>query len=228
MNPLIKTEHMYKIYYSESGDVHALHDINLNIFKGEFVSIVGHSGSGKSTFMNMIGCLDSPTSGSYHLNGTNVSQLSQNNLSTIRNKEIGFIFQSFNLIPTLTALENVQLPLFYHGFKKEIRQKLALNALEKVGLSDRIKHKPTQMSGGQQQRVAIARAIASNPPIILADEPTGNLDSKTGSQLINIMKELNNDGHTIILITHDNTLAALSKRTVRIHDGEIINDVMNF
>ena len=201
MEHLIKVMDLCKIYNPGENEVRALDHVNLEIDRGEFVAIIGQSGSGKSTFMNMLGCLDIPTSGKYYLNGTDVSTMSDNELSLVRNKEIGFIFQGFNLIPNLTAVENVELPLIYRGIDKKERRKLATEALEMVGLSHRIHHKPSEMSGGQQQRVAIARAIAAKPPVILADEPTGNLDSASSKEILNILKTLHKDGRTVILIT---------------------------
>ena len=208
------------------GDInlYALNSVNLKILKNEFVAILGPSGSGKSTLMNIIGCLDTPTSGRYILDGNEASKLSDNQLAEIRNSKIGFVFQQFNLIPQLTALENVELPLIYKGMSASKRHKIAKEALERVGLSDRINHRPRQLSGGQQQRVAIARAIVTNPSIILADEPTGNLDSKSGEEIMQIFKQLHNQGCTVVLITHDNHIASQAKRIVRIHDGKIIED----
>ena len=190
----------------------------------EFVAIIGHSGSGKSTLMNMLGCLDVPTSGSYFLHGKDVSRMSDDELSDVRNREIGFIFQGFNLIANLTALENVELPLIYRGVGKKERRELAEAALEKVGLGQRMSHKPSEMSGGQQQRVAIARAIAQAPPVILADEPTGNLDSGSTKEIMSILKQLHREGRTVILITHDNDIAAQARRVIRIKDGKIEAD----
>lgn len=222
MNNLIKLEKVYKIYNPGESEVHALDGISLKINKGEFIAIIGKSGSGKSTLMNILGCLDIPTSGTYLLKDKNISEANDKYLSEIRNKEIGFIFQGFNLIPSLDSLENVELPLIYRGILKKERRELAREALIKVGLESRLHHKPSQMSGGQQQRVAIARAIASSPSIILADEPTGNLDSKSGDDIIKILTELNELGKTVILITHDNKIAEKSKRVIRIMDGKIV------
>jgi len=227
MEELIEIRDMCKIYNPGENEVRALDHVDLKINKGEFVAIIGQSGSGKSTLMNMLGCLDVPTSGNYILNGADVSNLSDDELSDIRNKEIGFIFQGFNLIANLTALENVELPLIYRGVSKKERDKLAVDALEKVGLEHRMEHRPAQMSGGQQQRVAIARAIAQAPPIILADEPTGNLDSNSSVEIIKILKELHEDNRTVILITHDNEIAAQAKRVIRIKDGKIERDYQN-
>ncbi len=227
MNALIKIRDMCKIYNPGENEVRALDHIDLNINRGEYVAIIGQSGSGKSTLMNMLGCLDIPTSGDYYLNGSDVSTLEDDELSDIRNHEIGFIFQGFNLIAGLTALENVELPLMYRGVSKAKREALAIEALKKVGLGERMTHKPAEMSGGQQQRVAIARAIAQAPPIILADEPTGNLDSHSTSEIIAILKELYQEGRTVILITHDNEIAAQARRVVKIRDGRIEKDYYN-
>ena len=206
---------------------HALNGIDMHIDDGEFVFLVGQSGSGKSTLMNMLGCLDVPTSGTYILNGQDVSNLTDDDLSDIRNREIGFIFQGFNLIAGLTALENVELPLIYRGVPKKERIRLSEIALEKVGLKARMDHKPSEMSGGQQQRVAIARAIAQAPPVILADEPTGNLDSGSTKEIMEILKGLHAEGRTVILITHDNEIAERAKRIIRIMDGKIVDDRIN-
>lgn len=204
--------------------IQALRNINLSIRKNEFVAIVGPSGSGKSTLMNMLGCLDVPTSGTYILDGLEVSNLTDDELAEIRSKKIGFIFQSFNLIQKLTALENVELPLIYMGVRTSERLKRAKSALENVGLGDRLDHKPNELSGGQQQRVAIARALINNPPIIFADEPTGNLDTKSGVEIMNLLKALHKRGNTIVLITHDNDIAKQADRIIRIHDGVIVED----
>jgi len=222
--PLIEVHDMYKIYNPGENEVRALDGVSLSIDEGEFVAIVGHSGSGKSTLMNMLGLLDECTSGSYHLHGHNVSNLTDDELSDIRNLHIGFIFQGFNLISSLTAQANVELPLIYRGMKKEERAALAKEALARVGLTKRAHHRPAQMSGGQQQRAAIARAVAARPPIILADEPTGNLDSKSGRDVMRILHELNREGRTVILITHDADIAEEASRIVRIHDGKIVED----
>lgn len=224
MNTLIEVQNMYKIYNPGENEVRALDGVSLKVHEGEFVAIIGHSGSGKSTLMNMLGCLDVPTKGEYILNGRDVSHLSDNELSEVRNNYIGFIFQGFNLIPNLTAIENVELPLIYRHVDKSKRRRLAVEALKKVGLENRMKHKPAEMSGGQQQRVAIARAIAAAPPLILADEPTGNLDSKSTKDIMKILDELNEQGNTIVLITHDDGIAANAKRVVRIMDGRIESD----
>jgi len=222
--PLIEIYDMHKVYNPGENEVRALDGVSLTIDEGEFVAIIGHSGSGKSTLMNMIGLLDECSSGSYFLRGHNVSSLSDDELSGIRNLHIGFIFQGFNLIPSLTAQANVELPLIYRGMKKDEREQLAEEALERVGLTKRAHHRPAQMSGGQQQRAAIARAVAARPPIILADEPTGNLDSKSGRDVMRILHELNDEGRTVILITHDNEIAEEAKRVIRIHDGKIVED----
>ena len=222
---LIDIKNVFKIYNEgEEREVRALNGVSLTIDRGEFVAIVGQSGSGKSTLMNLIGCLDIPTYGEYHLDGTDVTDLSDRQLSHVRNKQIGFIFQGFNLIPALSAYENVELPLIYQGIRASVRRERVRDALERVSLWDRRDHKPTEMSGGQQQRVAIARAIATHPPIIMADEPTGALDSKTGRHVLEILHTLNQEGSTIILITHDNGIAATAHRVVRISDGRIVAD----
>lgn len=226
MRALVEIVDMCKIYNPGENEVRALNHVNVTINEGEFVAIIGQSGSGKSTLMNMLGCLDVPTSGTYLLNGQDVSGLSDNELSDIRNREIGFIFQGFNLIQNLTALENVELPLIYRKVSKGKRINLAEAALEKVGLANRMDHKPAEMSGGQQQRVAIARAIAQAPPIILADEPTGNLDSVSTKEIMQIMRELHSEGRTIILITHDNEIAAQADRVIKIKDGYIESDMI--
>lgn len=224
MKELIRVEDMYKIYNPGENEVRALDGVSLSVSEGEFVAIIGHSGSGKSTLMNMLGCLDVPTQGTYILNERDVSHLSDNELSDVRNNDIGFIFQGFNLIPNLTAIENVELPLIYRHVDRNTRRRLAEEALCKVGLEKRMKHKPSEMSGGQQQRVAIARAIAAAPPLILADEPTGNLDSKSTKDIMAILNELNEQGNTIVLITHDDGIAENAKRVVRIMDGQIESD----
>ncbi len=218
---------MCKIYNPGENEVRALDHVSLTINRREFVAIIGQSGSGKSTLMNMLGCLDVPTSGTYILDGKDVSTLTDDEQSDIRNKEIGFVFQGFNLIANLTALENVELPLIYRGVGVRERRELAERALEIVGLGNRSSHRPAEMSGGQQQRVAIARAIAQAPPIILADEPTGNLDSGSTKEIMGILKRLHEEGRTVILITHDNEIAASAKRIIRIRDGQIVEDRMN-
>lgn len=224
---LIKVKDLCKIYNPGENEVRALDHVNLEIQKGEFVAIIGQSGSGKSTFMNMLGCLDVPSSGEYYLNGTDVSTMKDNELSVVRNREIGFIFQGFNLIANLTAIENVELPLIYRGIDRKTRRNLAIESLKMVGLEKRLHHKPNEMSGGQQQRVAIARAIAAKPPVILADEPTGNLDSASSREILGILKDMHKTGKTIILITHDNGIADQAKRVVRIMDGKIESDTIN-
>ena len=227
MSALVEIQDISKIYNPGENEVRALDHISLTIQKGEFVAIIGQSGSGKSTLMNMIGCLDVPTEGTYILNGQNVSKLSDNELSDIRNQEIGFIFQGFNLIANLTAQENVELPLIYRGVPKKERHELSVAALKKVGLAHRMDHRPSEMSGGQQQRVAIARAIAQAPPVILADEPTGNLDSASSMEILDILKQLHAENRTVILITHDNDIAKQAKRVIRIKDGKIERDYEN-
>ncbi len=224
MSGLVEIRDICKIYNPGENEVRALDHVSVTIDEGEFVAIIGQSGSGKSTLMNMLGCLDVPTSGTYRLHGQDVGEMSDDELSDIRNREIGFIFQGFNLIPNLTARENVELPLIYRGVSKGQRGSLAEKALEKVGLAHRMEHKPSEMSGGQQQRVAIARAIAQAPPIILADEPTGNLDSHSTLEIMNILRELYEEGRTVILITHDNEIAARAKRVIKIKDGHIEAD----
>ena len=227
MSHLIELKNAYKIYNPGENEVRALDGVNLQIDSGDFVAIVGHSGSGKSTLMNMLGLLDVVTSGTYILNGKDVSDMDDDELSRIRNLEIGFIFQGFNLIPSLTAQGNVELPLIYRGMKAEQRHELSQAALKRVGLEKRMDHLPSQMSGGQQQRVAIARAVAAKPPLILADEPTGNLDSNSGREVMQIINELWAEGRTIILITHDDSIAETAHRVIRISDGKIVEDYIN-
>ncbi|MCI6553698.1 MAG: ABC transporter ATP-binding protein [Lachnospiraceae bacterium] len=224
MGILIDIRDICKIYNPGENEVRALDHVDLTIEENEFVAIIGQSGSGKSTLMNMLGCLDTPTSGTYMLHGQDVSCLSDDELSDIRNKEIGFIFQGFNLIQNLTALENVELPLIYRGVSRKERLSLSQTALSKVGLDGRKTHKPSEMSGGQQQRVAIARAIAQAPPVILADEPTGNLDSGSSREIMDILKKLHEEGRTVILITHDNDIAAQARRVIKIKDGRVVQD----
>ncbi|MBO5178934.1 MAG: ABC transporter ATP-binding protein [Clostridia bacterium] len=221
---MIDLKNIYKIYKLGENEVFALNDVSLHIDRHEFVSIIGPSGSGKSTLMNILGCLDVPTKGTYTLDGKLVAGKTDDELAEIRNNMIGFVFQGFNLLPKLSAIENVELPLIYKNIPAGERRKLAKEALEKVGLGERINHKPTELSGGQQQRVAIARALVTNPPIILGDEPTGNLDSKVGKEVIDIFKDLHAQGNTIILITHDSDVAAQAKRIVRIQDGKLYEE----
>ncbi len=215
---------IYKIYLVGDTQIRALDGINLHIDEKEFVAIVGQSGSGKSTCMNMVGCLDIPTSGKYILNGSDVSKLNEDELSEIRNLTLGFIFQQYNLISKLNVFENVELPLIYRGIEKHDRQRMVEESLSRVGLLNRIYNMPSQLSGGQQQRVSIARALSGNPPVILADEPTGALDSKTGQEVLELLKQINEEGSTIVLITHDNSIAHQAKRIVRLHDGIITED----
>lgn len=227
MGALIHIENMKKIYNPGENEVRALDGIDLDIERGDLVAIVGHSGSGKSTLMNMLGCLDTPTSGKYVLDGQDVASMTDNQLADVQNKEIGFIFQGFNLISNLDAVGNVELPLVYRGVSKNERKQLAMEALKSVGLEDRMKHKPNEMSGGQQQRVAVARAVAAKPPIILADEPTGNLDTKSTQEILEILKELHRSGRTVIIITHDEEIASQAHRVIRILDGRIEEDYCN-
>ncbi|MGN0182060.1 MAG: ABC transporter ATP-binding protein [Candidatus Ornithomonoglobus sp.] len=224
MPHLVELKDIYKIYHMGETDVHALDGISLTIDRGEFVAIVGSSGSGKSTCMNIIGCLDVPTSGTYKLNGRNITNYSEDELADVRNKMLGFIFQQYNLIPKLTVIENVQLPLLYAGLSEKEQRKRAMLALKRVGLDSKAKNLPAQLSGGQQQRVSIARALAGNPSVILADEPTGALDSKTGRDVMLFLQQLNREGNTIILITHDNSIAARASRIIRVTDGRIVYD----
>ena len=222
---LVTLKNVYKIYGEGlESEVRALDGVSLTIGRGEFAAVVGQSGSGKSTMMNVLGCLDIPTRGDYFLDGTDVRELTDKELSHIRNRQIGFIFQQYNLIQSLSVLENVELPLIYQGIRADDRYDMAMEALERVGLANRVKHKPTEMSGGQQQRVAIARAIATRPPIIMADEPTGALDSHTGLEVLGFLQQLNKEGTTVILITHDNGIAATARRIVRLADGRIVDD----
>ena len=227
MKKLVEIKDVCKIYNPGENEVRALNHVSLTIGEGEFVAIIGQSGSGKSTLMNMLGCLDTPTSGKYFLHGQDVSHMTDDEQSDVRNREIGFIFQGFNLIPSLTALENVELPLIYRGVGKKERDRLASAALKSVGLAKRMTHKPNEMSGGQQQRVAIARAIAQAPPILLADEPTGNLDTASTKEIITIIKRLYHEGRTVIIITHDPGIASQAKRIITISDGMIKSDIIN-
>ena len=224
MTHLIELKDVYKIYPMGDETVHALDGVSLSIDQGEFVAIVGSSGSGKSTAMNIIGCLDVPTSGTYHLGGVDVSTMDDDQQAEIRNKMLGFIFQQYNLIPKLSVLENVELPLLYAGVPAEERRDRAIRSLERVGLADKWKHLPSQLSGGQQQRVSIARALAGSPSVILADEPTGALDSRTGREVLSFLKQLNREGDTVVLITHDNSIAVRADRIIRLQDGRIIYD----
>jgi putative ABC transport system ATP-binding protein len=226
--PLIRMEAVSKLYYMGEIEVPALRDATLTVTAGEFIALVGSSGSGKSTMLHLLGCLDRPTSGRYLLEGSDVSKLDKDERAFIRRQQIGFVFQSFNLLPRTTAQENVELPLLYGPYmSNRERAERALNALEKVGLSDRINHYPSQLSGGQQQRVAIARALVTRPDILLADEPTGNIDSRSGEEILDILEGLNSEGKTLILVTHDTAVAARTRRTVRLRDGEIVEDRMN-
>ena len=226
MSALVEVKDMCKVYNPGENEVRALDHVNVTINENEFVAIIGHSGSGKSTLMNMLGCLDVPTSGTYLLHDQDVSRMSDDDLSDIRNREIGFIFQGFNLIPSLSARENVELPLVYRAMPAAQRRQLAEEALNRVGMGHRMDHKPSELSGGQQQRVAIARAIAARPPIIMADEPTGNLDTRSGEDVMKILHELNEEGRTIILITHDNDIARQATRAIRIIDGKVVSDTL--
>jgi putative ABC transport system ATP-binding protein len=221
---MIRTENLTKTYQMGTTEVHALQGVSMEISRNEYVAIMGPSGSGKSTLMNLIGCLDTPTSGRYWLNGKLVSELNDDELARIRNKEIGFVFQTFNLLPRATALHNVELPLVYSGVSSKERMERARKSLDLVELSDRMNHKPSELSGGQRQRVAVARALVNNPSIILADEPTGNLDSKTGVEIMKLFGKLYSDGNTIILVTHDRDVAAYARRVISIRDGRIASD----
>lgn len=224
---LIEVRDVYKIYNPGENQVNALDGVSITIDEGEFVAIIGQSGSGKSTLMNMLGLLDTPTSGEYYINGNLVDDLTDDQMSVIRNEQIGFIFQGFNLIASLSALENVELPLVYRGMKKDERREISINALERVGLGSRMNHLPAEMSGGQQQRVAVARAIAARPPVILADEPTGNLDTRSTKEVMAILHELKDEGRTVIVITHDNEIAEEAERVIRVRDGKVVEDYIN-
>ena len=227
MPSIIELENIQKSYYLGKQELKVLKGISLEIFKNEYVALMGPSGSGKSTLMNILGCLDSPTAGRYILNGEDVSKMPDDDLADVRNKEIGFVFQQFNLLPRLTAAENVALPLVYNGTTKKVRTELALAMLDKVGLADRSHHKPNELSGGQNQRVAIARALVNNPSIILADEPTGNLDSKTSVEIMHIFDKIQADGNTVILVTHEEDIAEYAHRIIRLRDGIIESDRLN-
>lgn len=227
MDKIIETREISKVYKMGSETINALKSISIQINRGEYVAFMGPSGSGKSTLMNIIGCLDTPTAGNYILNKNDVSDLTENELAEIRNKEIGFVFQTFNLLPRASSLENVALPLIYAGYGKSERTDMAQAALESVGLGERSKHKPNELSGGQRQRVAIARALVNNPSIILADEPTGNLDSKTSYDIMDLFQELHNRGNTIIMVTHEDDIAHYSHRIIRLRDGLVESDMLN-
>ncbi|MFA9422387.1 MAG: ABC transporter ATP-binding protein [Sedimentibacter sp.] len=223
---MINLKDITKTYDMGTVQVQVLRGITFHVAKGEYISIIGPSGSGKSTLMNIIGCLDVPTTGEYYLDGKEISTYNEKQLSKIRNEKIGFVFQKFNLLPKLSAYENVELPLVYRGMPSKERKQKTLDALEKVGLLDRMNHNPTELSGGQQQRVAIARALAGEPSILLADEPTGNLDSKSGSDVMNLIKQLSKEGKTIVLITHDNEIAKAAQRNIIIKDGLLLNNII--
>jgi putative ABC transport system ATP-binding protein len=222
---LIETYDLWKTYVMGSEEIHALRGVEITIDRGEYVAIMGPSGSGKSTLMNLIGCLDTPSKGSYLLNGKQVGQMNDDELARIRNEEIGFVFQTFNLLPRATALHNVELPLVYAGVPARDRQKRAREAMEKVELADRMTHRPNELSGGQRQRVAIARALVNNPSILLADEPTGNLDSKTGAEIMGVFDRLHRAGNTILLVTHEADIAAFAHRSIHLRDGQVENDI---
>lgn len=227
MEPIIELSEIKKEYKIGTEEIHALSGVTLNIFKNEYVALMGPSGSGKSTLMNIIGCLDSPTSGEYILNTIAVAKMSDNELAEVRNKQIGFVFQTFNLLPRSTTLENVMLPLVYAGIEKSRREEMAKKVLKQVGLENRMTHKPNELSGGQRQRVAIARALVNNPAIILADEPTGNLDSKTSLEIMGLLEEIHKNGNTIILVTHEEDIALYAHRIVRLKDGKVESDNPN-
>ncbi len=225
--PIINIEHIARVYEMGGEKVHALRDVSLNIYPNEYLAIMGPSGSGKSTLMNILGCLDTPSSGVYNFKGMDVKEMNDNELAEIRNKEIGFVFQTFNLLPRATALKNIELPLIYSGVSRSERRERAIQTLEEVGLGDRMQHKPNELSGGQRQRVAIARALVTKPSIILADEPTGNLDSKTGDEIMRLFQELWKRGNTIILVTHEEDIARHAHRILRVRDGKVESDTVN-
>lgn len=227
MNPIIQTKDIAKVYRMGDEDIHALKSVSIEVNRGEYVAFMGPSGSGKSTLMNIIGCLDTPSSGTYRLNDQDVSDMTENELATVRNKEIGFVFQTFNLLPRSSSLDNVALPLIYAGISKSERNERALQVLESVGLGTRAYHKPNELSGGQRQRVAIARALVNNPSIILADEPTGNLDTKTSYDVMDLFQDLHDQGNTIIMVTHEDDIAHYAHRIVRLKDGLIEQDEIN-
>jgi putative ABC transport system ATP-binding protein len=226
-NPLIHIEHIARTYEMGGETVHALRDVSLDIFPNEYVALMGPSGSGKSTLMNILGCLDTPSSGVYTFKGLDVNEMTDDDLAEIRNKEIGFVFQTFNLLPRATALKNIELPLIYSGISSEDRKERAIKALEDVGLGDRMLHRPNELSGGQRQRVAVARALVTKPSIILADEPTGNLDTKTGIEIMKLFQELWSKGNTVILVTHEEDIARHARRIIRIRDGKVESDTIN-